>query len=956
MPTYVINGQTIQSDAPLSEKDIDEIAGSIAAKPSPQFATALSTAEDVRNMPSTTTEYLVNSARLAPVSGISSTYSLVRSALDMAGIDPTTSPLEKINKAFTKMTSPATVTERVAENPLLQATTAGDIITGQPVAPRGELLTGMDKYQTDTLTQLGKLTGARTDLVAPDITTRAIGSGIQTALDPTAWGIGSVPKTIGQLVTRPIGLGVVGTTSDFAGEFGSQIEKVATGNDTGALRDIFGIGSGMVTATKGSALVEATSTGLRGGKQLFDKYRTIKADPDAAEQAMASGAAKRFLEKVATGRTVDDINTLMDDFSKISNKITGEDLPLAVAMADDPTVRATVAHLAKTNPQFRLQYETEIAKIANAIDKNASNIFGQRYAPVANVEQVSIKNAAKVRQQIDTKLEDISDRLIGQEVDGNQLKQLVDTRLKAARAEQGVEYDSIKADARKAGAKMPVEGVRDIYNFVKQNKLMDIFGRGTDLDTQIMRQFAPDATGFSPVNFDTVISLKEAVNRLQRTPNLDAKDSLRLQQLENVINKSREQITGNYNQRLLDADKAYYEKVGVPFSAQGIKDIDSRKYAEQVAPVITKNASAFNQFRAAVGVDAETIGKNAILSEAYAKTVKDGKLNPNALKAYMKSKEGVINEIPGLKEELNSALVDDRVLKLHRDALDQNIKATEKRLADNFITRSVDPATGQALPSYNQIVNSMLQGNETIVQVRNALKDVDPATSKAVKNALKAEFINKAREYPDGGVEFLNDTKNKATVDFLFGATTVDGKRVQGLDYNSYRKAVNDILKLSDAVQKADISKVNIQVSDKSLDAVGKFLEQSGLPGLDAPYIASTLRDRISSMFQKGVRLLSRVNQARVKDATEDILTEVLLDKNGVKKLQNLSNTIDLNFKNPTSVTKFVETMSDIFPRYMYGTMSAVTNVPPEEEPIDIQFGEFEDIMPIQINGVGRTE
>ena len=940
MPTYNIGGRVIQSDAPLSEEDIDEIAGSVTAQPSPQFAAAIETA---RNVPTTAGEYLVNSAKLAPVSGISSTYSLVRSALDMAGIDPTTSPLEKITNAFTKMTSPATVTERVSTNPLINMTGAGDILRGEQVAPRGDLLTGMDKYQQDTLTQLAKLTGGRTDLVAPDITTRAIGAGIQTALDPTALFLGGAPRTVSQLVSKPVALGTVGTVSDFSGELGSQIEKVATGNDTGALRDIFGIGSGMVTATKGVAVAEATATGVKGVKQIFDKYKEIKADPDAAEQAMASGAAKRFLQKVSEGKTVDEINTLMDDFGKISSKITGEDLPLAFAMADNPTVRATVANLAKTNPEFRLQYETEIAKIANAIDKNATSIFGTRYAPASNVEQVSAKNALKVRQQVDTKLEDISNRLVGQDVDGAQITKLVDTRLKAARAEQGVEYDTIKTDARKAGAKLPVEGVRDVYNFVKQNRLMDIFGRGTDLDTKILSQFAPDANGFSPVNFDTVISLKEAVNRLQRTPNLDAKDALRLQQLENVINTSRENIKGNFNQRLIDADRAYYEKVGVPFSAQGIKDIDSRKYAEQVAPVITKNASAFNQFRAAVGVDAEVIGRNAILSEAYAKTVKDGKLNPNALKGFIKSKEKVIDEIPGLKDELNSALVDDRVLKLHRDTLDQNLKVTEKRLADNFITKSIDPSTGQALPSYNQIVNSMLQGQETIVKVRNALKDVDPATSKAVKNALKAEFVNKAREYPDGGINFFNDTKNKATVDFLFGTTTADGKQLPGFNYNTYRTAVNDILKLSDAVQKADISKVNIQVSQKDLDAVGKFLEQSGLPGLDAPYIASTVRDRISSLFQKGVRILSRVNQARTADATEKLLTDVLLDPAGMKKLQALTNDIDLTFKNPASVTRFVETMSDIFPRYMYGTFSAVTNQAPEEEPMEVQFGGFEE-------------
>lgn len=926
------------ADAAGNTEDATRLAqiASSMQQPAPvskEFASALGAAEEFNRMPVSSTEYFANAAKLAPVSGISSTYGLVRSALDMAGIDPTTSPLEKINKAFTKMTQPTSVIDRVAQNPLLQATTAGDIITGNKVNPMGDLLTGMQPYQQESIRALSTLTGANPDMVAPDLTTKVIGAGIQTALDPTAWGIGSVPKTLGQLATRPIGLGIVGSTAELGGEFGGQIEKALTGEETGAARAIGGIITGGLTATKGAAALETVKTGTRGVKQVYDKYKEIKADPDAAEQAMATGAAKRFLKKVSEGKTVDELNSLMDDFSKISNKITGEDLPLAVSMADNPTMRSTVANLVKTNPEFRLRYETEMNKIANAIDKNADTIFGKRYTPIEGVDQVSIKNAVKVRQNIDTELDNIGNRLIGEPVDGNRVQNLIDTRIKAARAEQSVEYKSVTDDARKAGAKLPVEGVRDIYNFVKQNKMRDIFGIGTDLDTQIISKFAPDATGFAPVNFDTVVSLKEAINRLQRG-RLEPKEARLLTELENTVNKARESIPGNYNQRLMDVDKSYYEKVGVPFSAQGIKDIDSRKYAEQVAPIIVKNQSAFNQFRAAVGEEANIVGRNAILSEAYNKVVKDGSLNPNALRGYMKSKEKVINEIPGLKEELNAALADDRVLKLHRDTLDQNMKVAEKRLADNFITQSVDPQTGQALPSYTQIVNSMLLGQENIVKVRNTLKDVDPATSKAVKKALQAEFLDKARDYPDGGLAFIKDAKNKAAVDFLFGTGTKEG-------YASFRQSLDNIVKLSDAVNKADITKINVQVSQRDLDSVGKFLEQQGLPGLDAPFIASTVRDRISSMFQKGVRLLSRVNQARTKDATEALLADVILDPQGRQKLQALNNTIDLSFKNPASVKSFVDTMSDIFPRYMYGTMSAVTNEPPPEKPMDIQFGGF---------------
>jgi hypothetical protein len=936
MAKYNIGGRIVESESPLTDEEIDEIAGSFSAPaPSPQFQAAITSAENLRNTPVTSGQYFENSARLAPVSGISSTYGLVRSALDLAGIDPTTSPIEKITNAFTRITQPRSVLDRVADNPLLGITTSSDILRGNKVNPLGGLLSNMQPYQSDLLNALAPLTGGNPNMAAPDLTTKVIGAGIQTALDPTALLAGGVPRSVGQLARRPVPLGFIGATADAGGELGGSIEQTLTGEETGAGRAISSIVTGGVTAAKGGVVAETVKTGTKGVGQLYSKYKEIKADPDAAEQAMATGAAKRFLKKIAEGKSEDQINALMDDFSKISNKITGEDFPLAVSMADNPTLRSTVANLVKTNPEFRLRYEAEMAKIGNAIDKNAEGIFGSRYTAVEGVEQVSIKNAVKVRQNIDTELESISNRLIGSEVDGARVQKLVESRVSTARAEQSGDYKSVTDDARKAGAKLPKEGVRDIYNFIQQNKMRDIFGIGTDLDKRIISNFAPDGTGFSPVNFDTVVSLKSEINRLQRG-RLEPKEARLLVELENTVNQARESIPGNYNERLKAVDRAYYEKVGVPFSAQGIKDIDSRKYAEQVAPVIVKNQSSFNQFRAAVGEEANVIGRNAILSEAYAKTVKDGAINPNALRGYLKSKEKVIDEIPGLKDELNSALVDDRVLKLHRDTLDQNLIASQKRLADNFIVNSIDPETGTAFPSYDRIVNSMIDSQRNIVTVRNNLKDVDPATSKAVYRSLQAEFLGKARDSADGGAAFIKDPKNSATVNFLFGRDTKEGVA-------SFKQAMDNIVKLSDRLNEADITKINIQVKQKDLDSVGNFLEQQGLPGLDAPYIASTVRDRISSLFQKGVRIASRVNQARTKDATEAMLADVILDPKGRQKLQAVVNDIDLTFKNPASVNSFINTMTDLFPRYMYGVMSATTNEPPAGAPLDVQFGGFED-------------
>lgn len=916
---------------------------------SPEFSRAIETANAIKGVPSTASEYLSNSLRIAPVSGLSSSYGLVRGAMDLLNISPSDDPVKKITDLFTQP-----VSINPLDNPLLKATGASQILQRQEIPPTGQVLTQAAPYIQDARTQLGSLLGARTDLVPPDLTTKILGSAVETAFDPTVLATGGIPTRLAQVpgvaARRVPGAAVVGGTAEAGGELGAAIEKGITGEDTGAGRALGAVGTGTVVAAKGSAAKEVFSTGINSAKQAYNKYKIIKENPEAAEEALAVGAAKRFLGKVAEGTTVDDINALVDDFTKISAKIVDRNLPadqqgfpLFIAMSDDPTVKAAVVQFAK-NPQYRKQFELELDRISQKIDENAESIFGARYVPIGNVQQVNVKNAAKVRSMIDNELDDIAARFTEpeQKLDiGTRITQLIDTRRKAAVTEQSAEYNTLAQDAKRAGATLPDVGVRSIYNFVVQNNMRDIFGKGTALDNQIMSYFAPKNNEFMPVDFDTVISLKSKINELQRK-NLTPTEERKLMELENVVNTARETIPGKFNQRLKDIDLAYYERVGVPFGSQGIKDINAKKYSEQVAPVIVKSVSQFNQFSNAVGADnAAVIGRNAIMSEVYDKAIKPtGEFNPNILRAYMKKNEAVINKIPGLREELAASLIDDSILKRQRETLDQNVVVAQQRLADNFITKSIDPATGTALPSYNQLMNRMLAGREGLVTVKNSLKDVDPATSTAVRNALKAEFINKARENPDGGMSFLKDVKNKEVIEFLFGKGTAKG--MEGFTYATYRQALNDIIKLSDAVANADVNKVGIQIKQQQLDSAGKFLQELGLPGLDMPFIVSTLRDRIASGFQKGVRLFSRVNQQKVADETEAKLMQLLLDRQGLKKIQAMTSEIDLTFKNPASVQRFVDTLGDLFPRYIYGSALTVVNEPPEEPPLDIQPLEME--------------
>ena len=751
----------------------------------------------------------------------------------------------------------------------------------------------------------GQITGAVPGQKAPDVLTGIIGSGVRATSDPVGY-VGAPLKAI-PLLSRATGLTTIGSTAEVGGIVGESAEKGLFGTETGTGRAIGSITAAVKGAPVATGIQEAAGGATNVIGQVRNKYKAFKEDPAAANEAYATGAAKRLLNIIAKEQPGEKLDDVVTEFNRISNVINKEDLPLMVAMADNPAVRQQVARLAKTNPDFRARVNTELEKLAQNIDNRADVLFGTRYAPIAGFETVSTKTAIKRRQQVDDQIASLTQRLdtgADEATIGKAISNLVDVKQKAARAEIAPVYKSIIEDAKKAGAKMPEEGVRNIYNFVVGNRIRDIFGKGTQIDKDVIKNFGPQQGGFFPVSFEAVDSLKRRINELQRG-RLTADEARRLGQLEEILATERAKIPGDFSQRLADTDRLYYEKVGVPFSAQGIKDIDAKNYAEQVAPVIVKNGSALSQFIGAVGrADAEPIARNAILAEAYEKSLKDGVIDSNKLRSFINKKADVLAQLPNVKQELDNAVIDSGILSLERQRINEAVKAAEKRVADNFVV-SVKDSSGVAVPDYRELSSKLFRDTNFFNKIKKDLGDLDAASSKAVKNSIRAEIIDIARSNPEGAVAFITSPKNARVINDFFGA--------------GYSSAIKDLAKLSDAVNKADIGQLSATIERSELDALAKVV-----PGLDIPFVTSTFRDRIASLPQKIVRLATRVNTAQLGDATDKAIADLLLDPKGVKALQKTLKEIDFNLQNPLSVKKFTERLKTLLPQYFYiGTKEA---------------------------------
>jgi hypothetical protein len=793
-------------------------------------------------------------------------------------------------------------------------------LTGKPSSTKG----GIGQRFGENIQRLQRVAseavGAETGQKAPDALTGIIGSGFRAFSDPIGY-VGA-PLKAGAVAARSAGLLTAGGTAEVGGIVGEQVEKGLTGEDTGVGR---AIGS-MTAVVKGAPLAAAAQEGVGAvgnvTKQVYNKYKAFKTDPDAANQAYASGAAKRLLEIIAKEQPGAKIDDIVTEFNRIGNVINKQDLPLMVAMADNPAVRQQVARLAKTNPDFRNRVNVELDKLAQSIDARADVIFGQRYAPVTGVSQVTTKSAIKRRESVDNKIENLSSKVdagADEVTIGKAITNLVDARVSAARAEMAPVYKNILEGAEKANARLPSQSVENIYTFISANNLRDIFGKGTAVDSAVMRVWGPkevvsqpsriilpgQAPGqpttrqvFESAPFNEVESLKRRINELQRG-RLTNDEARKLIQLEELLNKERANIPGDFSQRLQQADLAYYEKVGVPFSAQGIKDIDARKYAEQVAPVIVKNQSSLSQFLNAVGRESgEPIARNAILSEAYNKSVTDGILDPAKLRRYIAQKDGVLSQLPSVRNELQQASLDQGALLLQKKRIDDAVKVAEKRIADNFVTQAKDQY-GSSIPDYQQVTNRMFTDTRFFQKIQKDLKDLDPASAKAVRNSIRAEIVQKARSNPDGGISFLTDPKNSKIVNDMFGS--------------GYSSAVKDLVKMSDAVNRADITRIGAVIERSELDALAKVV-----PGLDIPFVTSTLRDRIASIPQKIVRLATRVNTSQLASSTDSAIEDLLLNPEGLKALQKTSKEINFKIDNPLSIKKYTERLQSVLPQYFY--------------------------------------
>ena len=742
---------------------------------------------------------------------------------------------------------------------------------------------------------------------------------------------------------------VIGVASMFGGEAGGQVEQKITDDEETGIGRLFGsiIGGGVAVfnpITVSSKFVAAKT------KDLWKKRTWNKANPDIVAEQYVTGGVKKIYELMEGELTPEKFQALVTEFKKVGHTLDAGNIPLMIMAADSPTMQGQLKRLMQSDPLFRKKVEEEVYKLGLLIDERADAIFGTRYSPV-NLEELpaQLRNQGErliaLRMELDRKIEALDLSFVPGKADeiGNQIRQIVEKREAIARKEMKPIYQAIDDEAAAANIMLPPEATTALYDFVTANNLRDLFGKRTPIDNKIQAFLKPqmntekvlvdqvraDGTTIQvermrgelnpdhkmyippeskPLTWAQMDSLKRAINAFSRE-NLNSTERRKLAQFKTYFNEQRlslvalEKETGlafdntkamELNARLDAADVLYYEKIGIPYSAEGIVQINSKKYATEIYPVLFKNSESLNHFLSVSGKEGKEVAQNAYILNMYDKVMKDGVFNPKKVQILMRKDRRLLDQLPEVRTMLEKSLVDQGELMLRRDAINNASKDFEMEIANHFLISSA------LSPNYPALATRLYKGDMAFYQkIQKDLEKLDTSSARIVNDNIKREYVTQVFNSKDGGMKYILDPTNSKMVNAIFEPEQVT--------------ALRNLSTLSDQLKKIDIVELNNKATAQIVDPVAKHV-----PGVTTQYGAAQIRDRVSSIGMKVIRILTHINEAKLASKLDRGIQQLILHKD-IEKLNVWGKTNDWKLS-AGSFNALKNIIGEMIPTYIHGS------------------------------------
>lgn len=803
MPTYVIDGKSYSSATPLTDAELEELSG--AAQPSVPGTGAV-IAEALRK-------------------GITNIPAYLRGAGEAAAH-------------------------------IAQYQAKGQI----PPDISGAFSAGVERVREPAMRLLGG-TGAEPTTTGQ----RIIAGGAEAVTDPMSYVFGPLAATrrlglFGQAMMRPTEQAVVGAGGQagaIAGQYaGEKVNAPVIGTLAGGLLGGGAAGYGMGTALKA---VPLSGKAFDASKKLVDKVRG-----GVPEDELLRDVDNRINNIfVAAGAADPNFMTALEEAAKAQKNVSlrapgGAEvrMPISALLADNPVINSFIQNLSARDPVFKAQFGAQYDAAKQALTANQIRLFGDPAKVNVNLKPIDIAKAqAKKAQTID---EEIANLSRNQEVDptafGQRVEALVAQKEDAARKSVTPLYTEAFKIAKDKGVELPAASVDDIYNFVAGSQASDIFKTFPSIYNRVRAKFRPETTEPSPIltvegkpvapggetfsaaTVEDLDSLKKEINRQLRKTTEPA-DIRLLTELKQRVGGHIDSLDPDFVAAYRNADNAYLQKVGLPFSADTLKLIDRKKFVEQISPALIGNKSNVAQFLEATGEEGVRVTRDAFVDSFSKAALKNDVIDPKAANKWLDKNKGGVSLIPGLENELRGSVDNVQALLDYKTRLNEQFK----RVAGDQIISS------EGLKNPQELVTKMYSD----VDFTNKFMHQYGADKDAV-NAARSFMLDDIVSSKDP-IALLNDRSKSAVFNRVFGPT--------------YAQKVADFATVANRLQR-DISDVSFRgetVPKTPIEAMTGIPPEQIISRIYNPVSGTTYA--ITSLFSKfWAKKASETTEARLKD------------------------------------------------------------------------------------------
>ena len=833
MPTYIIDGKPVKTDVALTADELEELAGGGAPSP-------------------TSEGYLAEAARegfAGTVGALTGAANVMREQLTR----PTGGQLTRRNPLTPFVATPGA---QVQNQAVLEAYRAGR----EPV-------------YTSLMETMGS-TGAQPQTGGQKIAAGAVKAmtSPESYLFPPLAAVRRMGAA-GQALMRPFEQAVIGGGAETGGQAGQAVgEKMGApsiGQFVGSLFGGMGAGYGLGTALK---TPQITGKALELAQNQWNKIKGTVPEDELLRDVdnrisnifIAAGAADPAFMK-----TLEDAAKAQKGVSLKAPGGAEVQMPLSAMLADNPVINNFIQSLSAKDPVFRAQYGNQYESAKQALTQNQIRLFGDPSKVQVNVTGPSLEKvqARRVRS-IDEQIADLSkDQTIDPNVFGQRVSNLVGQKEKAARAEVQPLYTEAFDLAKKNNVELPSSSVDDIYNFVAGEQAADIFKTFPTIYNRVRAKFRPTTTEpsailtaegapmtpggvkFSSATVEDLDSLKREINFELRKANEPAAIRL-LSALKDRVAGHIDSLDPEFVTAYRNADNAYLQKVGLPFSAETLKSVDRKKFVEQITPALIGNKSNVSQFIDATGQEGQRLARDAFLDSFSRAALKNDVIDPKAANKWLKANQGGVSLIPGLDDELRASVDNVQNLINQRNRLNADFQ----RVAGEQIVSKEGFRNPQELVSkmYGDInFTNKFMSNSGYGQNKDAVN--------AVRSFMLDDIVQSADP-----VALLSDRNKAAVFNRVFGPT--------------YAQKVQDFATVSERMLK-DITNVPFRG-----ETVPKTpIEQ--LTGIPPEQIISRIYNPVSGATYAITSLFSKFWANKASAATEEKLKALLLNPSDAVKV-----------------------------------------------------------------------